>query len=89
MRKVHNAQVILIGAAGFRGSAPFGGAFEVAEADTCIAVDSETGAGTVTVLCRCVGDSSQVEELVFELEDRIPQLVIGFAGDVVDCISVC
>jgi hypothetical protein len=88
LRHVADAQVVLVGAASLRGSGIFGGAFEVADADACIATDAKTGAQTVTVLCRCLGDPGDVEELVLELHDPVPHLVVGFVGEVVERVAV-
>ena len=84
MRKVTDAQVVMIESARFRGSEPFRGVFQVHDVDTCSHVDESTGKRLLLVRC-CWENEPDHEDAYLEVEwnDTMTNDSIGYDGEVV------
>ena len=81
-KTVENVEAILIGAASYKGSEPFGGMFQVSDADECIYL-SKDGVRMVSVYCSKGGKYNYYDMLDFELHDIVTNAITGHAGEVV------
>lgn len=86
-RKVENVQAIMINSASYKGSDPFGGVFEVWDADECVFTD-ENGRLMVSVLCSEGPLYDEDHTLDLMLHDTIPHTVIGHYGEVASTIDI-
>lgn len=82
-RQVDGREVLFIQSASYQGSAPFSGAFEVFDLDTCCRTDPEDGRRLVDVVCQWQGDPTEDAMVTLELHDPVPQGCVGFVGEVV------
>ena len=81
-KTVEGVQAILIGSASYNGSQPFGGIFQVWDADECIYLD-KVGVRRVSVYCSEGPEHQEDGMLDFELHDMITNTITGHEGDVI------
>jgi hypothetical protein len=79
MRKVVDAQAVIIDSARYRGSEYFGGVFEVWDVDLCVTVDESSGKTMISVRC-CWEDEIDHEDAYVELEVHNTLGIIGVIG---------
>ena len=81
-KTVENVEAILIGAASYKGSEPFGGMFQVSDADECIYL-SKDGVRMVSVYCSEGSEYQEDDMLEFELHDTITNTITGYEGEII------